>query len=108
MSIRSFRLAFSHRALPIAVQARIVIVVAVAAAIILSVTGQILSRAAAYEADIANGATGTAQALRLTPAELATFEINTVAMRDFRTEEATEGRIALNGDTTTPVFSPYS
>jgi len=39
---------------------------------------------------------------------LATLEINTVTTRAFRTEEVTDGQIALNGDTTTQVFSPYS
>ncbi len=31
-----------------------------------------------------------------------------MATRSFRTENVTDGRIALNGDTTTQVFSPYS
>jgi cobalt-zinc-cadmium efflux system membrane fusion protein len=46
--------------------------------------------------------------LRLSAAQLATLEIEPVVTRSFRTEEVTDGRIALNGDTTTQVFSPYS
>ena len=34
--------------------------------------------------------------------------MQTVAERPFRTEQVTEGKIALNADRTTPVFSPFS
>lgn len=46
--------------------------------------------------------------LRLTSAQLSTLEIARVIVRPFRSEEITEGQIALNGDTSTQVFSPYS
>jgi cobalt-zinc-cadmium efflux system membrane fusion protein len=46
--------------------------------------------------------------LRLSATQLATLEIDPVTIRAFRTEDVTDGRIALNGDTTTQVFSPYS
>lgn len=52
--------------------------------------------------------TAATNEVRLSSAQLATLEINTVATRTFRTEEVTDGQIALNGDTTTQVFSPYS
>ena len=45
---------------------------------------------------------------RPTSAQLANLKIATVQSMPFRTEQVTEGKIALNGDRTTPVFSPYS
>ncbi len=43
-----------------------------------------------------------------TPAQLAALKIVAVAKGSFRTEHVTDGKIALNGDQTTLVFSPYS
>jgi cobalt-zinc-cadmium efflux system membrane fusion protein len=45
---------------------------------------------------------------RPTSAQLANLKIAPVASATFRTEQVTDGKIALNGDKTTPVFSPYS
>lgn len=45
---------------------------------------------------------------RVTPAQLAGLKIQTVAERPFRSEQVTEGKIALNADRTTPVYSPFS
>lgn len=45
---------------------------------------------------------------RLTKAELANTKIAPVAMTTFRAEHVTDGKIALNAERTTPVFSPYS
>jgi cobalt-zinc-cadmium efflux system membrane fusion protein len=45
---------------------------------------------------------------RPTTAQLANLMIVPVAATTFRTEQVTDGKIALNGDKTTPVFSPYS
>jgi cobalt-zinc-cadmium efflux system membrane fusion protein len=47
-------------------------------------------------------------AFRLTPAQLASLKVTPVEMFTFRTEQVTDGKIALNSDRTTPVFSPYS
>jgi membrane fusion protein, heavy metal efflux system len=44
----------------------------------------------------------------LTNAQLSTLEIQPVIVRTFRSEELAEGQIALNGDTATQVFSPFS
>ena len=43
-----------------------------------------------------------------TPAQLKTFGVETVTLRPFEGEERTDGRIAVNGDRATPVYSPYS
>jgi membrane fusion protein, heavy metal efflux system len=43
-----------------------------------------------------------------TPAEWATLTIEPVAERVFRAEHVTEGKIAVDEDRSTPVFSPYA
>jgi cobalt-zinc-cadmium efflux system membrane fusion protein len=50
----------------------------------------------------------SAASIRLSNAQLSTLEIQPVTVRTFRSEELTEGQIALNGDTATQVFSPFS
>lgn len=45
---------------------------------------------------------------RPSSAQLASLSIATVASITFRTEQITDGKIALDSDKTTPVFSPYS
>jgi cobalt-zinc-cadmium efflux system membrane fusion protein len=98
-------LSLLRRALPPGKQLRVV-AVAVLAAAGAFVIGWGL-RARAGEPVPANEPAATNE-VRLSSAQLATLEINTVSNRSFRTEEVTDGQIALNGDTTTQVFSPYS
>jgi cobalt-zinc-cadmium efflux system membrane fusion protein len=45
---------------------------------------------------------------RATAQQLKTLTIETVKLHGFVSEEITEGKIAVNGDRITPVFSPYS
>jgi cobalt-zinc-cadmium efflux system membrane fusion protein len=45
---------------------------------------------------------------RLSDAEMRALRISAVTTRPFRTERVAEGRIAVNEDRATPVFSPYS
>jgi membrane fusion protein, heavy metal efflux system len=45
---------------------------------------------------------------RATPQQLKTFTVEVVQSHGFVSEELTEGKIAVNGDRSTPVFSPYS
>ncbi len=45
---------------------------------------------------------------RATAQQLKTLTIETVGLHGFVSEELTEGKIAVNGDRTTPVYSPYS
>ena len=45
---------------------------------------------------------------RATAQQLKTLTIETVGLHGFASEELTEGKIAVNGDRTTPVYSPYS
>src|SRR5579871_2669679 len=43
-----------------------------------------------------------------TAQQLKTLTIEPVAVRDFVSQERTEGKIAVNADRATPVYSPYS
>jgi membrane fusion protein, heavy metal efflux system len=45
---------------------------------------------------------------RPTPQQLKTLTIEPVTVHQFVSQEITEGKIAVNGDRSTPVFSPYS
>ena len=45
---------------------------------------------------------------RATAQQMKTLTIETVGLHGFVSEELTEGKIAVNGDRTTPVYSPYS
>jgi membrane fusion protein, heavy metal efflux system len=99
-------LSLLRRALPPGKQIRVVLVIVLAAAAALAVGWGAL-RARAGEPAGAHQSTATNE-VHLTGAQLSTLEINTVTTRAFRTEEVTDGQIALNGDTTTQVFSPYS
>src|SRR5579863_5671188 len=45
---------------------------------------------------------------RATPQQLKTLTVEAVQPHGFISEEVTEGKIAVNGDRATPVFSPYS
>src|SRR6202166_1820859 len=45
---------------------------------------------------------------RATPQQFKTFTVQVVQTHGFVSEELTEGKIAVNGDRATPVFSPYS
>lgn len=45
---------------------------------------------------------------RPTPAEWATLVAEPIEQRSFRTEQITEGKISINEDRATPIFSPYA
>jgi cobalt-zinc-cadmium efflux system membrane fusion protein len=99
-------LSLLQRALPAGKQIRILLVVVLVAAGALLIGWGAL-RARAGEPAPSNTAY-SADEVHLTGTQLATLEINTVGIRKFRSEQVTDGQIALNGDTTTQVFSPYS
>ena len=60
-----------------------------------------------HEAPVAQApsAPGT---FRATPQQLKSLTVESVALHAFVSEELTEGKIAVNGDRATPVFSPFS
>jgi cobalt-zinc-cadmium efflux system membrane fusion protein len=99
-------LSLKRRALPPGRQIRVVLVVALVAAGAL-VIGWGALRARAGEPTPTNDSAPSNE-VRLSATQLATLEIKPVLARSFRSEAVTEGQIALNGDTTTQVFSPYS
>ena len=45
---------------------------------------------------------------RVTPQQFKTFTVESVGVHGFVSEELTEGKIAVDGDRTTPLYSPYS
>ena len=50
----------------------------------------------------------TARLYRPSDSEWATLTVEAVEQRPFRTERATEGKIAVDEDRSTPIFSPYA
>jgi cobalt-zinc-cadmium efflux system membrane fusion protein len=101
----------ARRALPRAKQAQIVLLMALSAAAILAVGWGVSRLHAAQPEPPAPAATdhGAADtAVHLTPSQLSGLTVNTVTTLQFRSEQAADGRIALNSDTATQVFSPYS
>jgi membrane fusion protein, heavy metal efflux system len=110
--MQNAELSLLRRALPPGKQFRIVLIMAAVAASALLIGWGAL-RATAGEPSPPGeprppGPAVAQNEVHLSSAQLATFEINTVTVRTFRTEEVTDGQIALNGDSNTQVFSPYS
>jgi len=82
----------------------VLLVALVAAAAVLFAAGTLR----AHPQTQPQASSAASSAFRLTNAQLSTLEIQPVVLRTFRSEELTEGQIALNGDTATQVFSPFS
>ncbi len=99
-------LSLERRALPPGRQIRVVLVVVLVTAGALAIAWGAL-RAGAREPAPANESAPSNE-VRLSATQLASLEIKPVVVRSFRSEAVTEGQIALNGDTTTQIFSPYS
>jgi membrane fusion protein, heavy metal efflux system len=97
----------ARRALPVRRQLQIVLLIALSAAVILTIGWGAAKLSAAQPQPVAV-ATATDNSLHLTPSQLSSLTVNTVAKLGFRSEERADGRIALNSDTATQVFSPYS
>src|SRR5579872_5479525 len=96
-----------RRELPLRQQARIVGIVTLAAAVVLALEWGCSHRPRAASAG-PDGGPAAATELRLTNAQLATLAIDPVKTARFHSEQIADGKIALNGDTATQVFSPYS
>jgi cobalt-zinc-cadmium efflux system membrane fusion protein len=79
-----------------------------AGAILVIVAAVRLSRGMSAVPPAAADAPAPAGTFRPTQAQLKTLSIATVATGDFQRIEVTDGSIALNGDLTTPVYSPFS
>jgi cobalt-zinc-cadmium efflux system membrane fusion protein len=94
------------RGLPRRTQLMILAAVAATALVVLVAVPALRSHFASREEAVAPpAAPGT---FRPTEAQWASLKIAQVQRLVFRTERVTDGKIANNDDTTTPVFSPYS
>jgi cobalt-zinc-cadmium efflux system membrane fusion protein len=98
----------ARRALPTARQLQIVLLIALSAAGVLAIGWGAARLHAAQPGSPAAADTATDNALHLTPSQLSSLTVNTVSTLGFRSEQLADGRIALNSDTATQVFSPYS
>jgi len=65
-------------------------------------------RAAGQTETAAPPGAGAYPSFRPSAAQLASLKVVPVVRAPFRTERITDGKIAINADRTTPVFSPYS
>ena len=97
----------ARRALPVRKQLQIVLLIALGAAAIL-LLGWGASRLSAAQPAQPLAPPTADSSLHLTPSQLSSLTVNTVARLGFRSEEIADGRIALNSDSATQVFSPYS
>jgi membrane fusion protein, heavy metal efflux system len=80
--------------------------VAVAAVAVLAFTQ--LRKAPPAHSEVSSQSRKGQQRYTPTPAEWATLTIEPVVERTFRAEHVTEGKIAVDEDRSTPVFSPYA
>src|SRR5579864_9509724 len=94
----------ARRALPLHRQARIVLL---AGMIVLGIV-LIIRIAPGPHAAVSVAPPRSDHRLRLSASQLASLTIRPVTTFSFRSEQRAEGRIALNGDTSTQVFSPFS
>src|SRR5581483_10208690 len=97
----------ARRALPAGKQARIVVIVALCAAGVLA-GGWGAARLHAAQPALPMTVAQTDNTLRLSASQLSSLTVNTISTLGFRSEQVADGRIALNSDTATQVFSPYS
>src|SRR5579871_4665179 len=98
----------ASRALPVRRQLQIVTLIALGAAGILFVGWGASKLSAAQPTPPLASATTAENSLHLTDSQLHSLTVSPVARLGFRTEEIADGQIALNSDTATQVFSPYS
>jgi len=97
----------ARRALPMRRQAQVVLLIAVAGICVLAL-GWGASRLHAAQPAAQAAAEDAGAGVRLSSAQLSSLTVGAVATAQFRSEQVADGRIALNSDTATQVFSPYS
>jgi cobalt-zinc-cadmium efflux system membrane fusion protein len=95
-----------RRALPVGRQLRVLIIVAVIAALLL-LLWMLVGRKSAGAAG-ASGPAPAAGQVKLSREQLATLGTATVKVATFHDAVIADGQIAVDADTTTQVFSPYS
>jgi cobalt-zinc-cadmium efflux system membrane fusion protein len=67
-----------------------------------------IGKATARHSDVSSQSRKGLQRYTPTPAEWASLTIEPVTEKAFRAEHVTEGKIAVDEDRSTPVFSPYA
>lgn len=99
-----------RRGLPWYVQAGLVVLCLALAGIGITRIPEIRDRlgSSPQQAEATKPKSGNARAFYPTQEQLASLTVATVAPRVFRPEGSTEGKIAVNDDKSTPVFSPYA
>jgi membrane fusion protein, heavy metal efflux system len=95
-----------RRALPVGRQVRVLIIIAVIAAVLLSLW-MLADRKSAGAAD-ASGPASAAGQVKLSREQLATLATAAVQMTTFHDGVIADGQIAVDADFATQVFSPYS
>ena len=85
-----------------------VVLAVVAGAVVLLTHEDRASKRAANQDTELSSQSKRAQTFTPTPAQWASLGIEPVATRNFRSEHATEGKISINEDRATPIFSPYA
>jgi cobalt-zinc-cadmium efflux system membrane fusion protein len=83
----------------------IVAVVAIAAVLLFWLGGSLFHK---QEAAAAAEPASPAGTFRASEQQLKTFTVETVATHEFASEDFTDGKIAVNADRSTPLYSPYS
>jgi len=88
---------------------QITVLVMIAAAVLIIISGRwLLGLLMPRSAPPPEAAPAPAGTFHPTSQQLKTLTIEPVALRDFVSQERTEGKIAVNADHATPVYSPYS
>jgi cobalt-zinc-cadmium efflux system membrane fusion protein len=95
-----------HRAWPVGRQVGALIIAAIIAAVVI-LLWMALGRKGPSAAE-ANGTAPVAGPVKLSPEQLATMAIIAVSAVKFHDAVIADGQIAVNADTTTEIFSPYS
>src|ERR1700737_4095632 len=108
MEDRSLMRATTSRATLISVRHRCALAAAVL--LVLATLGMIIGKRYMAVPDAGPAPSQNAQGgtFRLTDAQLRSVVAEPVVTMQFHSEEVTDGKIAFNGDTLTPVYSPYS
>src|SRR5690348_12925625 len=99
---------FSDRQLSLSRQAQLAIVLFLLGALIGAILLGSRARTQGDQATPQPARSGSDRLLHPTAAQWASLSLQPVALHDFRDEVTTDGRIAVNEDRSTPIFSPYS
>ncbi len=105
MKPQYFRTPRAHEPVPVHAKGRRRRAAAAAALLLVHCVLAVPLRAEESKAAAPAAAPGT---FKPTKEQLASLKIVTVSRATFRSDHLTDGKIALNADRTTPVFSPYS